>query len=495
MYTRPSDSVSSPARQCISVDLPEPDGPMIAVNRLRSNETVTPSSARISVSPSPYSFTASMAPAAAVWVIVSAAPLMVPSSLAATCCTGARAYRAGSTVAGAGTVSLSFRLRRLGSSDRLRLGLERRPHPCGQRRHAADGPPCPQAWHIGADGYGPGANSRRRFSVVAEADRRDAADRRAADHQRRVGDGRARQGVERLQRPAQPQVLAAGAGLGGRLVPAHQGLGGGHDRQAPGQHLADDPFAGRGQGVVAPFATERPDGLEQVPPHRERTGRKQASTPLVAGARRGRRETIVAEPSAWTCSPPQLTSTAPVARSDVRSGPASRGRPRRRGRAARSSARASARPRTVGAASRPAASWRTMRTRPSATARAAATLSSLEPSSTTTTSTSAKVCASTLGHRASDDIGPITDGDHHTEAWTHAQVTDHRQGECGGCHAVATARGSGRGAHQERRHVAVRGARARGRAVPGAAPASRGGRTRAARRSRPGTRASRRASR
>ena len=39
--------------QCISVDLPEPDGPMIAVNRLGSNPTVTPSSARTSVWPLP----------------------------------------------------------------------------------------------------------------------------------------------------------------------------------------------------------------------------------------------------------------------------------------------------------------------------------------------------------------------------------------------------------------------------------------------------------
>ena len=31
MNTWPDVSESSPARQCISVDLPEPDGPMIAV--------------------------------------------------------------------------------------------------------------------------------------------------------------------------------------------------------------------------------------------------------------------------------------------------------------------------------------------------------------------------------------------------------------------------------------------------------------------------------
>ena len=33
MKTWPEVSVSRPARQCISVDLPEPDGPMIAVKR------------------------------------------------------------------------------------------------------------------------------------------------------------------------------------------------------------------------------------------------------------------------------------------------------------------------------------------------------------------------------------------------------------------------------------------------------------------------------
>ena len=50
---RPEVSVSSPATQCISVDLPEPDGPMIAVKRPAGNSTVTPSSARTAVSPAP----------------------------------------------------------------------------------------------------------------------------------------------------------------------------------------------------------------------------------------------------------------------------------------------------------------------------------------------------------------------------------------------------------------------------------------------------------
>ncbi len=37
----------------MSVDLPEPDGPMMALKRPRSKETVTPSSASTAVSPSP----------------------------------------------------------------------------------------------------------------------------------------------------------------------------------------------------------------------------------------------------------------------------------------------------------------------------------------------------------------------------------------------------------------------------------------------------------
>ena len=53
MKTVPDVSESSPARQCSSVDFPDPDGPMIAVNRPRSNPMVTPSRARTSVSPAP----------------------------------------------------------------------------------------------------------------------------------------------------------------------------------------------------------------------------------------------------------------------------------------------------------------------------------------------------------------------------------------------------------------------------------------------------------
>ena len=53
MNTWPEVSVSSPATQCMSVDLPEPDGPMIAVKRRSSKSTVTSSRARTSVSPEP----------------------------------------------------------------------------------------------------------------------------------------------------------------------------------------------------------------------------------------------------------------------------------------------------------------------------------------------------------------------------------------------------------------------------------------------------------
>jgi hypothetical protein len=51
--TSPLVSRSRAARQCISVDLPDPDGPMMAVNWPRLNETEMPSSARTAVSPVP----------------------------------------------------------------------------------------------------------------------------------------------------------------------------------------------------------------------------------------------------------------------------------------------------------------------------------------------------------------------------------------------------------------------------------------------------------
>ena len=51
--TVPDVAASSPAQTCIRVDLPDPLGPMMAVNRPVSNATETPSRARTSASPSP----------------------------------------------------------------------------------------------------------------------------------------------------------------------------------------------------------------------------------------------------------------------------------------------------------------------------------------------------------------------------------------------------------------------------------------------------------
>ena len=53
----PEVTVSRPARQCISVDLPEPEGPMIAVNWPRGMSTSTWSRATTRVSPEPYALT------------------------------------------------------------------------------------------------------------------------------------------------------------------------------------------------------------------------------------------------------------------------------------------------------------------------------------------------------------------------------------------------------------------------------------------------------
>jgi hypothetical protein len=54
IQVRPELGVSSPAMTCISVDLPDPDGPMIAVNAPAVNPTVIRSMATTRVSPSPY---------------------------------------------------------------------------------------------------------------------------------------------------------------------------------------------------------------------------------------------------------------------------------------------------------------------------------------------------------------------------------------------------------------------------------------------------------
>ncbi len=64
MRTEPPVKVSSPATQCISVDLPEPDGPMIAVYSPWWKFTVTWSRATTRVSPCPYTLDSSAARAA-----------------------------------------------------------------------------------------------------------------------------------------------------------------------------------------------------------------------------------------------------------------------------------------------------------------------------------------------------------------------------------------------------------------------------------------------
>ena len=64
MKTRPLVSSSSPARQCIRVDLPEPDGPMMAVKPPTANSTSTRSRATTALSPLPYVLVAATARAA-----------------------------------------------------------------------------------------------------------------------------------------------------------------------------------------------------------------------------------------------------------------------------------------------------------------------------------------------------------------------------------------------------------------------------------------------
>ena len=53
MNADPEVSRSRPATHCMSVLLPEPEGPMMAVNFRAGNSTVTPASAWIAASPSP----------------------------------------------------------------------------------------------------------------------------------------------------------------------------------------------------------------------------------------------------------------------------------------------------------------------------------------------------------------------------------------------------------------------------------------------------------
>lgn len=63
-HTCPAETVSRPARQCISVDLPEPEGPITAVYRPRAMSTSTASRASTCVSPEPYAFVRPLARAA-----------------------------------------------------------------------------------------------------------------------------------------------------------------------------------------------------------------------------------------------------------------------------------------------------------------------------------------------------------------------------------------------------------------------------------------------
>ena len=53
MNTCPEVGTSSAAQQCISVDLPDPDGPITAVNSPAAMSSDTPSRARTSASPDP----------------------------------------------------------------------------------------------------------------------------------------------------------------------------------------------------------------------------------------------------------------------------------------------------------------------------------------------------------------------------------------------------------------------------------------------------------
>src|ERR1039458_4515080 len=64
MNVSPEVSRSSPARQWRSVDFPDPDAPMIAVNCRAAKSALIPSRARTAVSPRPYTLTPSMVRAA-----------------------------------------------------------------------------------------------------------------------------------------------------------------------------------------------------------------------------------------------------------------------------------------------------------------------------------------------------------------------------------------------------------------------------------------------
>src|SRR3954452_19714100 len=72
--TDPPDAESNPAAQCINVDFPDPDGPMIAVYSPFAKATVTSSNATTRVSPTPYTFDRPTVRAAAVCTAVATDP-------------------------------------------------------------------------------------------------------------------------------------------------------------------------------------------------------------------------------------------------------------------------------------------------------------------------------------------------------------------------------------------------------------------------------------
>jgi hypothetical protein len=53
IQARPESAVSRPAMQCSSVDFPEPDGPMTAVNDPAGISMLTPASAVTAAGPEP----------------------------------------------------------------------------------------------------------------------------------------------------------------------------------------------------------------------------------------------------------------------------------------------------------------------------------------------------------------------------------------------------------------------------------------------------------
>ncbi len=84
--TVPEVGVSSAAMQCMRVDFPEPDGPMIAANSPRAKSRSTPARALTCASPVPYTLVRSRADAtvALTEVLLTGVPICVVSLLGAT---------------------------------------------------------------------------------------------------------------------------------------------------------------------------------------------------------------------------------------------------------------------------------------------------------------------------------------------------------------------------------------------------------------------------